>query len=229
MISLEKILLIVCLFALSSCSINSGLNNVVSNRPYELGAKPLRAEATAFTQQGSTTLYLRINREQLLYTRDTPSSPFNSEFSITLDTLSFHANDTLETDSPQWIDLELNFTMAFSGEFIAVDIEDLNRNVSERLYVEQKEYLVWDVDLNKSVDPSSVEIGTTLMIHSPGVDSWEVYKAHPPKSLPAPPFSACKNPLDTVVARPFAISDGSWVVTDGCQFFFNNNRRSVAE
>ena len=222
MISLEKILLIVCLFALSSCSINSGLNNVVSNRPYELGAKPLRAEATAFTQQGSTTLYLRINREQLLYTRDTPSSPFNSEFSITLDTLSFHANDTLETDSPQWIDLELNFTMAFSGEFIAVDIEDLNRNVSERLYVEQKEYLVWDVDLNKSVDPSSVEIGTTLMIHSPGVDSWEVYKAHPPKSLPAPPFSACKNPLDTVVARPFAISDGIWVVTDGCQFFFNN-------
>ena len=51
-----------------------------------------------------------------------------------------------------------------------------------------------------------------LMIHSPGVTGWEVYIANAPKVLPSPPFSRSKNPLDTVVARPFAVSDDEWEV-----------------
>ncbi|MBM72616.1 MAG: hypothetical protein CL847_07525 [Crocinitomicaceae bacterium] len=222
MISQLRLVGISCVFALSSCTISSGLSNVVSNRPYELGSKPLRAEATAFAQAGTTTLYLRLNRDQLLYTRDTPNSPFTSEFSVSIDTLNFNSSDTLEIDSPQWIDLELNFNSSNTKRLLNIELTDLNRNISERLYVEPNNYLVWDIENDKSIDPSNAEIGSTLMIHSPGVEAWEVYLAHPPTSLPAPPFTGSRNPLDTVVARPFSISDGSWVVREGCQFFYNN-------
>ncbi len=218
----------VCILALSSCSTNSSLRNAVTNRPYDLAAKPLRVEATAFSQQGTTTLYLRINRSQLLYTRETPSSPFTSEVSISIDTLTFLSNDTLKTDSPQWMNLEFNFPSLNSNEYFSFELQDINRNVSERLYVEPNEYLVWDVESDKAINPTNVEIGTKILIQSPGVESWEVYKAHPPKTLPSPPFSGSKNPIDTVVARPFAFSNGNWVVTDGCQFFFNDKtKRSI--
>ena len=136
----------VCILALSSCSTNSSLRNAVTNRPYDLAAKPLRVEATAFSQQGTTPLYLRINRSQLLYTRETPSSPFTSEVSISIDTLTFLSNDTLKTDSPQWMNLEFNFPSLNSNEYFSFELQDLNRNVSERLYVEPNEYLVWDVE-----------------------------------------------------------------------------------
>lgn len=224
MISFKQFIFYVCLLVLSvtSCSINSGLSNIVTNRPYDLGAKPLQAEAIAFTQDDLTTIYLRINRQQLLYTRDTPSSPFTSDFSVSVDTLIFNFNDTLESDSNQWIDLELDFQHYANNSHISIELSDLNRNVSERMYLKDRDYLVWDINSNRSVKPNNVEIGTTIMIHSPGVDSWEVYRAHPPKNLPAPPFAGSKSPLDTVVARPFAMSDGSWVVLDGCQFFYNN-------
>ena len=42
------------------------------------------------------------------------------------------------------------------------------------------------------------------------------------RDSPSPPFTRSKNPLDTVIARPLAFSDGSWVVTDGCQLFFDS-------
>ncbi|MBM55326.1 MAG: hypothetical protein CMB32_02075 [Euryarchaeota archaeon] len=206
----------------ASCSINSNINAIASNRPYDLATKPIRSEAIAFTQEGETTLYMRINRAQLLYTRETTTSPFTAEISITIDTLVVTKNDTLKTESPQWFDLKMEFPRVSNKGYFICDLEDLNRNVGERIRVIERDYLVWDVERNKAIDPSNVEIGTTLMIHSPGVSNWEVYRAIAPQNLPAAPFSNSRNPLDTVIARPFAYSDGSWVVTDGCQLFYDN-------
>ena len=66
---------------------------------------------------------------------------------------------------------------------------DNNRNVSEKTSVKVDDYLVWDIEKNSAIKAGSIETGTKIMIHSPGVDHWEVYLAHPTTSLPAPPFS----------------------------------------
>lgn len=207
---------------LASCGINSNINAIASNRPYDLSTQPIRSETIAFTQDGETTLYLSINREQLLYTRESTTSPFTAELSVTIDTLIFTQIDTLKTDSPQWFDMKLNFPRVSTKGYFTCELEDLNRNVGERMVVLERDYLVWDIERNRAIDPSNVEIGATLMIHSPGVSNWEVYHSHAPLTLPSPPFTRSKNPLDTVIARPLAFSDGSWVVTDGCQLFFDS-------
>lgn len=218
----HNLFFVVLTVVVAGCSYNSGMNIIASNRPYELSSKPLKINATAFSQNGITNLYMRVNRQQLLYTRETPTSPFTAEVRVKVDTVILGKIDTLETDSEQWFDLALEFPKPNSKGFFYCEFEDLNRNVSERIIVEDRPYLVWDVDKDLAIDPTNVEVGTKLMIHSPGVTGWEVYIANAPKVLPSPPFSRSKNPLDTVVARPFAVSDDEWEVVDGCQFFYNS-------
>ena len=102
---IRNLFFVVLTLVVSGCSYNSGMNIIASNRPYELSSKPLKVNATAFSQNGITSLYMRMNRQQLLYTRETPTSPFTAEVRVKVDTVILGKIDTLETDSEQWFHL----------------------------------------------------------------------------------------------------------------------------
>ena len=202
-----------------SCTVSSGMALSSSRKPYELAYKPFNVEAVAFNQFSSTTLYLNIDKSHLLYTRESSTLPFVAKFSLKVDTLKFSFNDTLKSDSDKLLKKDITFPSG--ADYLEIILTDNNRNVSEKTSVKVDDYLVWDLEKNSAIKAGSIETGKKIMIHSPGVDHWEVYLAHPTTSLPAPPFSGSRNPLDTVRARPFDRCDGKWTVVDGCQFLYN--------
>ena len=211
---------------LSACSSTSSISIVSNNRPYELGSKPFHVESYTYVSNNETTLYLRINRDDLLYTRETADSPFISNFSVSIGEETHIKSDTLKTESPQWLNINFPVSSPTDKSYIIFEFADLNRKVSEKLYSEKRDYIIHiqeDSSENTRVaNPHNIEIGTKVDIESDGVQSWEVYLAEVPKKLPAPPFSGSRSPMDTVKARPFSISDGTWTVQPGCHFFYNS-------
>ena len=211
---------------LSACSSTSSISIISNNRPYELGSKPFHVESYTYVSNNETTLYLRINRDDLLYTRETADSPFISNFSVSIGEETHIKSDTLKTESPQWLNINFPVSSPTDKSYIIFEFADLNRKVSEKLYSEKRDYIIHiqeDSSENTRVaNPHNIEIGTKVDIESDGVQSWEVYLAEVPKKLPAPPFSGSRSPMDTVKARPFSISDGTWTVQPGCHFFYNS-------
>lgn len=211
---------------LSACSSTSSISIVSNNRPYELGSKPFHLESYTYVSNNETTLYLRINRDDLLYTRETADSPFISNFSVSIGEETHIKSDTLKTESPQWLNINFPVSSPTDKSYIIFEFADLNRKVSEKLYSEKRDYIIHiqeDSSENTRVaNPHNIEIGTKVDIESDGVQSWEVYLAEVPKKLPAPPFLGSRSPMDTVKARPFSISDGTWTVQPGCHFFYNS-------
>ena len=217
--------LLITLF-LSACSSTSSISIVSNNRPYELGSKPFHVESYTYVSNNETKLYLRINRDDLLYTRETADSPFISNFSVSIGEETHIKSDTLKTESLQWLNINFPVSSPTDKSYIIFEFADLNRKVSEKLYSEKRDYIIHiqedSSEKTRVANPHNIEIGTKVDIESDGVQSWEVYLAEVPKKLPAPPFSGSRSPMDTVKARPFSISDGTWTVQPGCHFFYNS-------
>ena len=62
------------------------MNIIASNRLQELSSKPLKVNATAFSQNGITSLFMRVNRQQLLYKRNAKIST-TAEVRVKVDTV----------------------------------------------------------------------------------------------------------------------------------------------
>ena len=129
--------LLITLF-LSACSSTSSISIVIHNRPYELGSKPFHVESYTYVSNNETTLYLRINRDDLLYTRETADSPFISNFSVSIGEETHIKSDTLKTESLQWLNINFPVSSPTDKSYIIFEFADLNRKVSGKLYSENE-------------------------------------------------------------------------------------------
>jgi GWxTD domain-containing protein len=174
---------------------------------------------SAFGTADLYSLALTIDRSELLYTRETPSSAFTSNLTLRVDTSSFTISDTLETDSPRNIDLQFTVHSSSVLNSVLVELTDENRNTAIRKEVVLSNYTVWDNKNEVIIHGSNVEIGAEILIHSPNVDSWLVEFVNPEKLLPAPPFSGAFNRLDTITTMSLGLAYTNWTVLEGCQKF----------
>jgi GWxTD domain-containing protein len=106
-----------------------------------------------------------------------------------------------------------------SSDWLDYVITDQNRNSSIKDAIEIRDVLVWNLHENWPMSGSNATIGTPIKIVSEDVITWNVSHVVPVKSLPAPPFSRYRNPLDTLTAFPHSVIDDSWIVLNGVQKF----------
>jgi GWxTD domain-containing protein len=204
---------------LISCSVSSSLNSLASSRPYDLSSTPLHVEMSAFGDDDTYCLALTVDRSELLYTRETALSNFTSSLTLRVDTSTFTYSDTLNTESPRWMDLQFTVPNSHRARSISAELTDNNRKASVRMVIEVRDYVIWDNKKEVVIHGSDLEIGADILIHSPNVDIWNVDYANPAKFLPAPPFSGAFNRLDTITTKSLGSAYTNWTVKEGCQRF----------
>ena len=213
---------------LISCSPSLLIESKSSRRPYDYEASTLHPEISTYLHSDTLSVYINIDRDELLYTREGDNTPFTAKALVQLNEQSWIWTDTLTSETPRWIynrfDL-MNFITVESTEYsswLNFVITDQNRNSSIKDAVEIREVLIWNMSENWPLSESNAAIGTPIKIISKGQSSWNVSHVVPDKSLPAPPFSRYRNPLDTLTAFPHSIIEDSWIVINGVQKFKSN-------
>jgi GWxTD domain-containing protein len=133
--------------------------------------------------------------------------------------------DTLTSETPRWLSNKFDLNNIISegsketGSWLGFEITDQNRNSSIKNAAEIREVLIWNLNENWPLSNSNAATGTPLKIISAGTSTWNVFHVVPPKSLPAPPFSRYRNPLDTLTAAPHSIIEEDWITLEGVQKF----------
>lgn len=204
-----------------------------ARKPYDWEARLLHPEVAAIRLSlDSAALFMRLDREELLYLRDAPELPFTAAVQIQAGSTTWQLRDTLEPNMPQQLDAVWRFAVAdidstvFRGAALEaeVSVRDVNRNAEV--------VLTWGLDaahqtVNR-VDATGwplagqdVAVGDTVYLQGPGGMSWVWLQAVAEPSLPSPPFSSFTDPLAGLEAKTLdtLVSDASgrfaFVVPEG--------------
>lgn len=206
----------------SSCTHSLISDSTSSRRPYDYESTSLHAEVIPFIYSDTLSVFLKVAREELLYTREFDMAPFIANLEITLNSQKWIIRDTLSSNSPRLIrqrfdlkntDNELDLT------WLKYTVNDLNRNSSVSAMEEVKKVIAWKTQENWPIDNGFISVGSQILIISDFNTEWDVKYVIPEKKLPAPPFSSYRNPLDTIKAKPHSSINNSWTVLEGCQVF----------
>ncbi|PCJ81018.1 MAG: hypothetical protein COA49_06860 [Bacteroidetes bacterium] len=218
---------IIIIIALSSCSTSIIVESTSSRRPYDYESTPLHPEITPYRHGDSISVYLTLDRKELLYTRESENTPFTSSLNIKMNKNEWIINDTLSTTSSRWIlkKFEISaYKYRDSDELskkLKVTVLDGNRNSSVEDVLDISEILIWDIEENWPISGGNASIGTRIKILSDNESKWEVKSVVPKKTMPAPPYSGYRNPLDTITAKHYSTIDSMWTVIDGTQSFIS--------
>ena len=95
-------LFVVALIA-ASCSTSLIYDSNTSRRPYDYESTSLHADVIPFFYDDTFTVFLKINREELLYTREFDKAPFTANLELIFNSQTWLLTDTLSNNSPRWI------------------------------------------------------------------------------------------------------------------------------
>ena len=187
-----------------------------NQRPYDFESQILHPRCTVLPAGiDSVDVYLEWSRQEALFLRDSPQSPFTASLQLKAGTFQINWKDTLvdftpPSDRRQWrVSIE-EFASEWnqSTNLIPMQLIDLHRNA--RAY--------WQVPLPQPGTPrtplhsdgwpvhnSSASAGDTLFFESMPGSRWQHASFDVPKVMPAPPFSQVKDKSDTL--RPIIRSD----------------------
>lgn len=210
---------------LTSCSTSRLVDSTSSRRPYDFEASALHPEVVTYHHSGTLSVYINIDRDELLYTRDGENTPFTSKVLVQLNDERWIWTDTLTSETPRWLSNKFDLNNIITagseedGTWLSFEITDQNRNTSIKNVAEIRDVLIWNLNENWPLSNSNAATGTPLKIMSARPSTWNVSHVIPPKSLPAPPFSRYRNPLDTLTASPHSITEENWITLEGVQKF----------
>ena len=205
--------------ALFGCSISS-LQTPSQRRPYDRESSTLHPEITLHRRADASELdvYLRVPREELLYSRLDASSPFVAQLQVELGDTSWYVLDTAWADAPR--ELTKVWTLSASPlplweEITVVDVLrnaswSTKRNIAPAERWGSNDVLVWSTKEAWPLSGEHAQIGDTLMLRlppqlalaSPDPVVWDMSNAAAPTNLPPPPYSSARSRWDTLRPQP---------------------------
>jgi GWxTD domain-containing protein len=208
-------------FAVSwaACSMSS-LQTPSQRRPYDRESSSLHPEMALHRRADASALdvYLRIPREELLYSRLDGSSPFVAQLRVELGDTTWHLLDTAWADTPSWLTHSWTYSASPLPMWEEITVVDVLRNAawSTRRMVApsdrwgNNDVLVWSTKEGWPLTGEHAQIGDTLVLHLPpqlALSStepvvWDMSNAAAPTSLPPPPYSSSRLRWDTLRPTP---------------------------
>ena len=214
--------LIVVVLLASSCSTSLLYDSHTTRRPYDYESTSLHAEVIPFYYDDTLSVFLKINREELLYTRELEKAPFTANLELTFNSQKWLLTDTLSNNSNRWIrqrfDLK-NTSNELDNSWLQYTVTDLNRNSSQTAMREVETIVAWSIQENWPIHGGFIAIGSPISIITDVNSTWDVNHVIPKNKLPAPPYSSYRNPLDTIKAKPHSTIEDRWIVLEGSQVF----------
>ena len=214
--------LTVVILAMASCSTSLLSDSTSSRRPYDFESTALHAEVIPFLHSDTLSVFLKVAREELLYTREYDKAPFVANLEITFNSQKWMLSDTLSGTSPRVIQRRFDLKESedqLDKAWLKYTIKDLNRSSSLTALREVENIVAWDLQENWPTHNGFIAVGSQILIMTDVSNTWDVKHVVPSKKLPAPPFSNYRNPLDTLKARKHSTIKNRWTVLEGCQVF----------
>jgi GWxTD domain-containing protein len=201
---------------MAGCAVSSSVSDDSSRRPYDYEARMLHPEMSfqAFSPD-SARLFMRIDREELLYTREKEGSPFIAEIRWEVAGKSWQAKDTLNAKTPrEW---RLEATWAINGSERDLVLRDLRRNTStkQRVDLVRFEEGIWVMNsAGWPVASGQMHIGDTVFLSSAEPHQWTHRGLDLKPWLPAPPMTGLRDRSDTLKTSPMGVlsvlTEGPW-------------------
>ena len=210
----------------SSCSTSLISDSTSSRRPYDYESTTLHAEVTPFFHSDTLTVFVQINRNELLYTREADNAPFIAEVEVTFNSQKWLLIDTLLQTSTKLLNEKFDLKNSddeLDNYWLKYTIKDLHRNSSLTAMREIDRAIAWNISDNWPIYDNYSPVGSEITIISDDNITWNVSHVIPINNLPAPPFSSYRNPLDTLTALSHSVISGNWTVLNGCQVFTSPN------
>ena len=211
----------------SSCSTSLMYDSTTTRRPYDYESTSLHVEVIPFFYYDTLSVFLKINREELLYTREFDKAPFTANLELILNSQKWLLTDTLSNNSSRWIRQRFDLKKSESeldNSWLQYTIKDLNRSSSQSAIKEVENIVAWNMEENWPIHNAFIPIGSQISIITDVNTTWDVDHVIPENNLPAPPYSSYRNPLDTIKARPHSTINDNWVVLDGSQVFTSHDK-----
>ena len=202
-----------CVVVAWGCSSGMPSTQTAARKPYDWEAKLLHPElSTIRLSPDSAAVFVRLDRSELLYLRETPQAPFTAVVQVDLGPLRWELRDTLEDAMPVELDAvwrvavgDLDSTAARGdGVQVPYTVRDVARNAEVTGW--------WELapahqTLNRfnadgwALSGRDVPAGDTLYLQGPGGLAWVWAQARPEAQLPSPPFTAFSDPLADLVPQ----------------------------
>ena len=134
---------------IASCSPSVFVESTSSRRPYDYESSTLHPEITTYLHSDIISVYINLDRDELLYTRDGENTPFTTKVLVQLNGDSWIWSDTLTSETPRWLYNRFDITSSKSAEskesseWLDYEITDKYLAITERNIYDQPEYYLW--------------------------------------------------------------------------------------
>lgn len=205
------------LIMLNSCSSSSTIQTGSYKYLYDYESRTLHPEYVIYHfSDDSSTVYFRINSEELLYARSTSQSPFTAKLRINckmtneslVDTMSLQIIDPAKEKSG-WLLGSFNIKMPAGKWNILIEFTDATRNLTQTNYLSSDKsnrssahnYLIKHKITDEPVFGGQVTVGEAITIESARNISGivpHVLLIDTENKLPPPPFSSNKPEIPSI-------------------------------
>jgi GWxTD domain-containing protein len=191
----------------------SSMQSPSSQRPYDRRATGLHPDFAFQTlSSGEVDVYLKLQREELLYTRDHAESPFVANVEIELGDTTWSLMDTIWHHTQG--ELRARWRWRGGDAFPLVQLKDQLRNATwqDRVALgsppswHRSNLLLWSYTDRWPLPSGDATVFDTIAVLLPNdsvmTRGWVVSHVLPPSTLPPPPYSGARVRWDTLSAQP---------------------------
>lgn len=219
--------LILIAMSMGTMGCQLGLNTSATNstqRPYDYEANLLHAESSLIPAgRDSLDVFVEWDREECLYLRDDPTSPFFAHLSMNIGGLETSWLDTLESGIEQsgrktWrVDrLDIGAPWQEGATTVKASFIDHHRNSN---YPWRALIPAWESIVHPYTSDGwplfgrHATSGDTVYFSAPIGSKWQHASVEVPHRLPSPPFTRSNNQTDTLqpkIRSDWKIDDSGW-------------------